>query len=1287
MVFLTALCYYDNIPQDFYVIPDVYNDTRTINNVVREWAPFQANRDDINFDCRLFFNGQGHVQILSDLLANTWRQLVKNLRKSFLSEIPNALDDNYCIYLDVNFHSRIPVNSNSTRDGYWALKPWNDLRQLISKSHGEYRMRLIHDYVLDLKSRIRNCPCVKCAGKDWDRDGILRISDLQLAELFEIWLHIKGSGDKEEYVWSFFANAVTKLDVPLTNFVYSFLDVPMCFFGLSNIIGCGQWTAQKIVKEWSQRVLAEEEKRDEEFQDELNNRPKKRRRIERVQEIGPLKVRTGSRWKRRTRTSVTRQFLLDYMEFFIECPPDESRPRLPILVRKEIYDNEYTYFMEAMHLPVVSYRWFNIIWKQEFGHCIMTDKRRFGQCNSCAELNRLYILATRTPDTQVERGELILGQSGHMEMIRNYRRIVVTWMKMAEREPTKHFFVMMDGMDQNKTEMPSEGRHRKSREGKNLYRIKLTNALTNHGNYFFWQDNSLKGTSNQIMYMLDLLFESVREKLGFLPRNLFLVFDSCSVNKCRKLFTFLSSFVAYSVFDEIQVIYLPVGHTHWFNDQIFSIISRKFHRTSCCIQSIQQFEDFLRTCYQPEWHKEAEKKKPKSQRRPFLSHVQQLEAIPDYTLWTRNFETSSFKNFPVQGRNRFEIFAVCRPGKEHVKEVQINAFVNSFTVEQNVQTYYSTSVHGFFGNVCLERIESGYKFADSRIEQVYRDFYYQVNQPVAHVVQEFWPQLTETFLEDNICDRLPSEDFKILNLRDLKGVVATADYHDEIVRDWNLRVFDKLNQRQRVQCPGCQALQHEDAEAHVAGRHVANVDELRIVSNSRRKRDSIRDRLQKHLLSEDHKSLMRWNFLTRLSRLQGNEQKFDHEQFEAFIRNETESGSWRKALFAKIGMFSNVALMEKRIRQLKISDCQILQQLRGTEMRQVQNLSSFILGVRAWHVQDGNTFWDHLGPADILNAFKEHQPNLSALSLESIPQPLDPSIVYIRLHDLRIRSNKPVVRSHYFQQFTTNRLARPYILEEKKQVEDVEMKAEEPIDDNNVPYDFAQMGWIENYGFLDTCQWGTMMRNKLLHVQVDTTEAQTRLIGKALFVLTPGNHAVLHRQDRDLVGHRRTNCKSWWKSVVSEHVYWDYCDDWQKPLHSSRSNIVQNIMIFLVLGFQDSFVFGHWMISEQNARNQWAESCWKRKLIPTTKNKTPGWVVPQANMPAHIKMWKKDGHLVSCFHIDILTDLLLWTHPFELIPVHSMEDVTTPTFSLPIRLIPQLRQEWGWAFVYEVFKM
>jgi hypothetical protein len=155
-----------------------------------------------------------------------------------------------------------------------------------------------------------------------------------------------------------------------------------------------------------------------------------------------------------TRSTLTRVFLRDYIDFFIEIHPDETKDRIPMMVKMDVFRYDYGAFMKHYDRSTLSYTWFCQIWRQMFGDLIMTDKRRFGQCSMCGCINRAFFQA----ETMQEKREMLLVKSAHMEEIRNYRRHATMWHSMSMHAPEESLFVMMDGMDQNKTSLPFQGR-------------------------------------------------------------------------------------------------------------------------------------------------------------------------------------------------------------------------------------------------------------------------------------------------------------------------------------------------------------------------------------------------------------------------------------------------------------------------------------------------------------------------------------------------------------------------------------------------------------------------------------------------------------------------------------------------------------------------------------------------------------------------------------------------------------------------------------------------------------
>jgi hypothetical protein len=64
-------------------------------------------------------------------------------------------------------------------------------------------------------------------------------------------------------------------------------------------------------------------------------------------------------------------------------------------------------------------------------------------------------------------------------------------------------------------------------------------------------------------------------KRGLLvPRILDLQFDNCGDNKNKETFGFYCVLIESWIFDEIEIAFLIVGHTHASIDQYFSVISK-----------------------------------------------------------------------------------------------------------------------------------------------------------------------------------------------------------------------------------------------------------------------------------------------------------------------------------------------------------------------------------------------------------------------------------------------------------------------------------------------------------------------------------------------------------------------------------------------------------------------------------------------------------------------------------------------------------------------------------------
>ena len=59
---------------------------------------------------------------------------------------------------------------------------------------------------------------------------------------------------------------------------------------------------------------------------------------------------------------------------------------------------------------------------------------------------------------------------------------------------------------------------------------------------------------------------------------MWLQFDNCGENKNKEMFCYLSMLIELYIFDEVEISFLIVGHTHSSIDQYFSVISKSIRK-------------------------------------------------------------------------------------------------------------------------------------------------------------------------------------------------------------------------------------------------------------------------------------------------------------------------------------------------------------------------------------------------------------------------------------------------------------------------------------------------------------------------------------------------------------------------------------------------------------------------------------------------------------------------------------------------------------------------------------
>ena len=262
-----------------------------------------------------------------------------------------------------------------------------------------------------------------------------------------------------------------------------------------------------------------------------------------------------------------------------ECEDlDECCPiRLPHVLRKDVYE-EYQLFCIKNREMCVSDKHFFKMWRKEFPHVGVTRlKGTLAMCSKCA----LYTSLMKTaPTTELYEKYAKIRQK-HIDFSRRQREVYYRNRNFAMDNKEKCVSMIMDGMDQRKTYLPVV-RRREKNDRVDLIKQKLLGVKVHgHGNFVYVAQPPLKTGANftlecfvRTINKLDALYQKNNQAL---PSRVKVQLDNASDNKAYVVLAFMSFLVEREIFEEVDLNFLMVGHTHEDIDQYFSVISRKFN--------------------------------------------------------------------------------------------------------------------------------------------------------------------------------------------------------------------------------------------------------------------------------------------------------------------------------------------------------------------------------------------------------------------------------------------------------------------------------------------------------------------------------------------------------------------------------------------------------------------------------------------------------------------------------------------------------------------------------------
>jgi hypothetical protein len=226
------------------------------------------------------------------------------------------------------------------------------------------------------------------------------------------------------------------------------------------------------------------------------------------------------------------------------------------------------------------------LWNSDLWEFQIRDWQPFCKCDVCCTFKTAHALmvgglskghmeAAQDPTYLKMKG----WKEGHLAVVLLARNRYQLRYELARAYPDTFLHICIDGMDNQKTNLPHCNSLLKSKEvdGAGLpLQTKLLGVLIEGRGFmsFMTLPTIYQGANVTWTAFLHVLHK-LQEHDGRLPPVLLLQLDNCGRdNKNQLTFAFLGWLVHLGVFHEVQMNFLPVGHTHCEIDQHFSVISQ-----------------------------------------------------------------------------------------------------------------------------------------------------------------------------------------------------------------------------------------------------------------------------------------------------------------------------------------------------------------------------------------------------------------------------------------------------------------------------------------------------------------------------------------------------------------------------------------------------------------------------------------------------------------------------------------------------------------------------------------
>lgn len=257
--------------------------------------------------------------------------------------------------------------------------------------------------------------------------------------------------------------------------------------------------------------------------------------------------------------------------------PDSEERHLPFHSKNEVFDHfkeEFKRTTSPTLVGIPSQPYFLRVWKRDCRIIKVRKNNRFSKCEICERLKDEMKRAV----TNFESTNPILAQKkAHYAMIAEERQEYKRKRDMAILNPTEVLSCIIDGADQRAFGLPHFISHTKAERGHALT-IKLVgvleHALENRLRLLTMTEEHQTGANHIVESIHRFLMD--KSLSSTIPPKLCIQVDNCTrENKNRFFFAYIESLVRWKLFHEVEVGFLPVGHTHEDIDQAFSTTSAR----------------------------------------------------------------------------------------------------------------------------------------------------------------------------------------------------------------------------------------------------------------------------------------------------------------------------------------------------------------------------------------------------------------------------------------------------------------------------------------------------------------------------------------------------------------------------------------------------------------------------------------------------------------------------------------------------------------------------------------